>query len=96
MALTVYWVDLSKTGHNMAKAIFQNGCQIPYPPYLDKYVMQSNICGMCRYVLEDSEFKYTIFGLLRHLFLPFLKMAVFNINVIISQKLHCVDVWYIL
>ena len=48
------------------------------------------------YVLENPDFKYTITWLLRHLFPPFLKMAVVNTNVPIFQILrhlgNCIDV----
>ena len=50
--------------------------------------MQSNICGMREYVLGDPDFNYTITWLLCHLFLPFLKMAVVNTNVPMSQILQ--------
>ena len=43
--------------------------------------MQINNCGMPVYVSGDSSFKYTITWLLRHLFPPFLKVAVVNTNV---------------
>ena len=48
--------------------------------------MQNSDCGMRVYVLGDSNFKYTITWLLRHLFPPFLKMAVVNTNVPIYLK----------
>ena len=63
---------------------------MPYliSPYLNKCGMQSNNYGMPLYVSGDSDFKYTITWLLWHLLPPFLKMAVVNTNVPISQKLR--------
>ena len=56
--------------------------------YLNKYGMQSNNCGMCVYVLLYADFKYIICSLLRYLFPPFVKMAVVNTTVTISQTLR--------
>ena len=56
--------------------------------------MQSNNCGMPMYVRGDSNFKYTITWLLWQLFPPFLKMAVVNTNVPISQTLRHLEQFY--
>ena len=46
---------------------------------------------MSSYVLGYSDFKYIISMLLRHLFAPFLKIAVINTNVTISQALRHIE-----
>ena len=56
--------------------------------------MQSNNCGRREYILGDPDFKYTIIWLLRHLFPPFLKMAVVNTNVPMSQTLRHLEQLY--
>ena len=47
--------------------------------------MHSNTSGMLESVLGDPDFNYTIIWLLCHLFPPYLKMAVVNTNVPMSQ-----------
>ena len=75
--------------HNVETAIF-NSKWVPnsISPYLNKYGMQSHNCGVRMYVLGDPDFKYIISRLHRHLFPPFLKLAVVNVNVTRSQTLH--------
>ena len=85
--------EISKIGFNVAGAIFQNGCPVQYPRILIN-TEQSNNCDMRVYGLGDSDFKYTITWLLRHLFPPFLKMAVVNTNVPISQMLRHLEELY--
>ena len=87
MTLTFYQVELKKKpGNNVATAIFHNGCQLQCTRILINTSCIGNNCGVNMYVLEESEFKYKMFGLLRHKFPLFFKIAFINTNDTIISK----------
>ena len=56
MALRFYWVEILQTGHNVATAIFQNGCQIQYPRILINTACKALVV-VCECMLQGPRFQ---------------------------------------
>ena len=51
-------MEISKTGHNVATAIFQNGCQIQYPRILINTACRS-IIVVCQFMFQETPDAHT-------------------------------------
>ena len=72
MALKFYYLDISKTGHNVATAIFQNGFKFQYPRIL--------INMTCRAINVDASVGFTAhrFQIYNHFAPPAFISAIFK------------------